>query len=633
MSINFGIRFTKIKNMTKTLSPLIKALLKKTMPNEAIHAFRLLNKNQKYKLIIVILVQSSLSLLDLLGVAAVGLVAALSVSGVQSKTPGNRVENVLSFMNLENVSFQQQVAIIGIMAASIFLFRTYLSIILSRKILFFLSRCGAVISGNISAKLFSQYLPNIQKISSQETLYALTHGVTAITLGLLGSLTTMFADGALLLIITGGLFLVDPIMALISIIFFLLIAGVLHLSMTKRAGELGEISAELSIISHKKILEILNSFREALVKNRRFHYVNEIRDSRMNLANITAEYSFMPNISKYIIEASLIVGAVIFAATQFLLQDATHAIANLGIFMAAGSRLAPAVLRLQSSALRMKISLGEAQPTFELLRNLENLKTIPLNTHKFFSIYQGFDPTIKVSNLNFYHEGKSDPALINVNCDISQGELVAVTGPSGAGKTTFVDCIIGAYETDSKSILISGKSPLDAIETWPGAIGYVPQDVMIIEGTIRENIIFGFSKEEISDDLVIEALKKAHAYEFVTEMPNGIHTYVGDRGTKLSGGQRQRLGIARALVSKPKLLILDEATSSLDGKSEADISDSINEFRGEVTTLIIAHRLSTIRAADKVIYMNKGKIEFIGTFDEVRKNVPEFDNQAKLMGL
>jgi ABC-type multidrug transport system fused ATPase/permease subunit len=108
---------------------------------------------------------------------------------------------------------------------------------------------------------------------------------------------------------------------------------------------------------------------------------------------------------------------------------------------------------------------------------------------------------------------------------------------------------------------------------------------------------------------------------------------VGDKGTKLSGGQRQRLGIARALVSKPKLLILDEATSSLDGKSEADISDSINEFRGEVTTLIIAHRLSTIRTADQVIYMNKGKIEFIGTFDEVRRNVPEFDNQAKLMGL
>jgi ABC-type multidrug transport system fused ATPase/permease subunit len=108
---------------------------------------------------------------------------------------------------------------------------------------------------------------------------------------------------------------------------------------------------------------------------------------------------------------------------------------------------------------------------------------------------------------------------------------------------------------------------------------------------------------------------------------------VGDRGTKLSGGQRQRLGIARALVSKPKLLILDEATSSLDGKSEADISDSINEFRGEVTTLVIAHRLSTIRNADKVIYMNKGKIECIGTFEEVRRNVPEFDNQAKLMGL
>jgi ABC-type multidrug transport system fused ATPase/permease subunit len=185
----------------------------------------------------------------------------------------------------------------------------------------------------------------------------------------------------------------------------------------------------------------------------------------------------------------------------------------------------------------------------------------------------------------------------------------------------------------SGSVLISGLAPLEAIAKWPGAIGYVPQEVVILNATVRENVVFGYGENEVPENLVEEALRKAHLFEHVSGLSNGINSYVGDRGTKLSGGQRQRLGIARALVSKPKLLILDEATSSLDGKSEADISDSINEFRGEVTTLVIAHRLSTIRNADKVIYMNKGKIEFIGTFDEVRKNVPEFDNQAKLMGL
>jgi ABC-type multidrug transport system fused ATPase/permease subunit len=176
-------------------------------------------------------------------------------------------------------------------------------------------------------------------------------------------------------------------------------------------------------------------------------------------------------------------------------------------------------------------------------------------------------------------------------------------------------------------------SPLEAIENWPGAIGYVPQDVVTLNATIKENVIFGYSADEVPEVLINHALRKAHLFDHVSGLENGVNSYVGDKGTKLSGGQRQRLGIARALVSQPKLLILDEATSSLDGKSEADISDSINEFRGEVTTIVIAHRLSTIRTADKVIYMNKGRIEFEGTFDEVRQNVPEFDNQAKLMGL
>jgi ABC-type multidrug transport system fused ATPase/permease subunit len=193
--------------------------------------------------------------------------------------------------------------------------------------------------------------------------------------------------------------------------------------------------------------------------------------------------------------------------------------------------------------------------------------------------------------------------------------------------------MIGALSTDSDCIKISGLSPLEAIEKWPGAIGYVPQDVVILNGTVKENVSFGYATEEVPEALINEALSKAHLFDHVSGLENGINSYVGDKGTKLSGGQRQRLGIARALVSQPKLLILDEATSSLDGKSEADISDSINEFRGEVTTIVIAHRLSTIRTADKVIYMNRGSIEFVGTFDEVRQNVPEFDNQAKLMGL
>ena len=571
--------------------------------------------------------------MDLAGVAAVGLVGALAVTGVQSKIPGNRVGQVLDLLNLENLTIQKEVAFLGFLAAILFVARTILSIILSRKILYFLARCGAEVSGNLVEKMLSQPLTKIQMKSSQETLYALTNGVSAITLGLIGSVTNILTDLTLLIIITAGLFIVDPIMAVVTILFFTLVAFVLYLSMSKRALKLGILNGELSIRGNQKILEVLNSYREALIKNRRTYYSNQIRESRLELADIIAEYSFMPNISKYVIEASLIFGAVLISAIQFILQDASHAVATLGVFMAAGSRLAPAILRIQSSAIQARASSGSAIPTLDLIDSLSGVETHQDKIYSFTSIHTGFTPQVEIKKLQFTYPGSALVTIDQISISISSGELVAITGPSGAGKTTLIDCVIGALIADSGKVLISGKLPLEAISEWPGAIGYVPQDVVILNGTIKENIVFGFGIEEVPEELIYEALRKAHLFDHVSELQDGINSYVGDKGTSLSGGQRQRLGIARALVSKPKLLILDEATSSLDGKSEADISDSINEFRGEVTTLIIAHRLSTIRNADKVVYMNKGKIEFVGTFEEVRRNVPEFDNQANLMGL
>lgn len=606
---------------------------KKLIPETLPRALRVLSKGQRSRITAVVAIQSSLSILDLAGVAAVGLVGALAVTGVQSKTPGNRVGQVLEVLNLQNTSLQKQVAILGLLAATLFILRTILSVFLSRKILFFLSRCGATISGDLTEKLLSQPLSKIQNKSSQESLYSLTTGVNAITVGLIGNATNIFSDLILLVVICFGLFVVDPILAIATIFFLALVALILYLSMTKRAYKLGALNSELSIFGNEMILEVLNSYREALIKNRRMYYANQIRKSRLDLANVTAEFSFMPNISKYVIEASLILGAVLISATQFLLQDASNAVATLGVFMAAGSRLAPAVLRLQSSAIQVRVSGGSAKPTLDLIDSLVDINLHKQHINEFKWNHIDFSPEVKISNLSFSYQENLPKTLDNISLLIKPGELVAITGASGAGKTTLIDCIIGAFRTNPGSVLISGLNPLDAINRWPGAIGYVPQEVVILNASVRENVVFGYTENEVPENLIEEALRKAHLFEHVSGLSEGINSYVGDKGTKLSGGQRQRLGIARALVSKPKLLILDEATSSLDGKSEADISDSINEFRGEVTTLIIAHRLSTIRNADKVIYMNKGKIEFIGTFDEVRKNVPEFDNQAKLMGL
>ena len=597
------------------------------------NSLQILDSIDRKKLFIVTIFQSALAFLDLAGVALVGLVGALAVTGVQSINPGNRVSTALDFLGIQSFTIQKQVAILGLLAAGLFIVRTVLSVIVSRRTLFFLSRRAAKITGNLTAKLLSQPLLKLQEIPNQETLYALTVGVSTITLSIIGAAIGIVADISLLIVIISGLFIVDKIIAFSTIIFFGLIGVLLYKNMSVRARHLGQENAKISVTSNAKILEVLTSYREIVVKNRRDFYTNQIAKSRLDLANIIAEFSFMPNISKYVIESGIIVGAVIISATQFLLQDASRAVATLAVFMAAASRLAPAVLRIQSTAIQARVASGSAFPTLNLINSLKSLPLKFTPAQPFRTEHTNFVPTVDLINVTFSYSNKSDTVLNQVNLSIKAGEIIAIVGPSGAGKTTMADIILGVISPDIGLVKISNHDPLMAIDKWPGAIAYVPQDVMVSNCSIRENVGLGYSEEEINDDLVLQSLKIAHLDKFIQTLPEGLQTNVGDRGTKLSGGQRQRLGIARAVFTKPKLLVLDEATSSLDGQSEADISDSINDMRGEITVILIAHRLSTVKNADKVVYLEGGKIVSIGTFEEVRKNVPNFEKQASLMGL
>jgi len=277
--------------------------------------------------------------------------------------------------------------------------------------------------------------------------------------------------------------------------------------------------------------------------------------------------------------------------------------------------------------------MGQAKPTLDLIEELGSSPIIENMNDTVDVIHEGFHPNIKVDNVSLTYPNKNTPAIENISFTIPMGKSVAFVGSSGAGKTTIIDVLLGVLIPDTGSVQISDTSPQVAVAKWPGAISYVPQDVVIAAGTIRENVALGYPLAEATNELVLSALKIAQLEKFIASLPEGIDTQVGERGTKISGGQRQRLGIARAMFTRPHLLVLDEATSSLDGETEAGISAAIQALRGSTTVVMIAHRLSTVRDADIVIYMDKGKVMAVGTFDEVRNMVPDFDRQAKLMGL
>lgn len=593
----------------------------------------LLSKRDRKILVASAAIQIFLSFLDVAGIALIGILGALSVNGVQSRAPGNRVSRALELLHIDSLAFQAQAATLAILASTLLLSRTLLSMYFSRRAMFFLSRRGANISLDLLSRLLNQSILDINSRTTQSTIYALTSGVSSLTLTIIGGSINLVADMALLTVMSIGLFVVDPILATCTFLLFGFILLILYKRLHLRVRRLGEAEANLSIESNNKIAEILSSYRENVARGRRSHYAKLIGSYRIQLAGTQAELSFLPNVSKYVVELAIVLGALLISAVQFQSQDATHAVGTLSVFLAAGTRIAPAVLRIQQAALTFKSASGSLRPTLDLIDSLRDVSPIDNKSTDLDDNHFGFEPKITMKNVSFTYPGANDSALQNISLEVSEGETIAIVGSSGAGKTTLVDIILGILTPTSGTVCVSDTDPLIAISEWPGAISYVPQDVFITNGSVLGNVVMGFDSNSAKLENVEVALRLAHLDSHISNLPSGIGSNVGERGTSLSGGQRQRLGIARALYTKPKLLVLDEATSALDGQTEADISNSIQGLRGEVTLVVIAHRLSTIKSADRIYYLEDGRLAAVGTFDEVRVQIPNFDQQAKLMGL
>ena len=591
-----------------------------------------LTRRDQKKILIVMLAQIFLGLLDLIGVALIGVLGALAITGVKSGSPIESVNFVLEFLGIETWSLQGQVSLLGVMATTFLIGRTFISVILMRKVLYFLSLRGSAVTTTLISRLLSRDIDFINRKNKQEVLFSLTYGVTSITMSVLGATVTIISDVALLVILTFGLLVADPFIALSTVLIFGLIGFGLYAFMQSKARSLGEIQSSMNVASADQILDTLNLYREISLKDKFSHYIDEIETLRSNLARSTAELTLMPNMSKYILETAVVISALGIAAIQFIRLDAVYAIASLSIFMAAGSRIAPAVLRIQQGAVQIKGSLGAATPTLNLIEDLKNVDD-EVTTKRMFDSKVKFEPSVHVNNLTYTYNNASTPSLVEINLRITAGSHVAIVGPSGGGKTTLVDCILGVLTTTPGAISISGMSPNNCKRSFPGEIAYVPQEIFLTSGTISKNIAIAEKMDKIDKRAVWEALEKAQIAEFVKELPSGLDSEIGENGSHISGGQKQRFGIARALYSNPKLLVLDEATSAMDGQTEFDISSAIGSLRGLTTVIMIAHRLSTVQYADLVVYMAEGKVIASGSFDELKEKVPDFEEQARLLGL
>jgi ABC-type multidrug transport system fused ATPase/permease subunit len=579
-------------------------------------------------------IQLFLSVLDLLAVALIGIVGALSITGIQSQPPTGRIKQVLDLASLGEFTFQSQVAILGGSAAILFISKTLLNIWISRRVLNYLSFQSALMSSQLIKRLMKQEPSFVQSYGRQSLSFSVGDGVNSLCLGVLGTFILLISDGLLLLVMFAGLMFVNPLVAIVTVSFFSAIAVVMHRYLGVLIQSLGMKSNEVSVSANEKIIEAIDLYKTLFVMNGRSNYAEAISEKRFEVGRLVSRMTFIPSISKYVLESSFILGAVLICAIQFLMTNAANAFSVLSVFMAAGSRIAPAILRIQQGSLTIKNQIGYANQTITLIERLNFLdgSQVP-NFNEMESIpNEAEENIISFEAVNFKFQDSTTQLLSDVTFSIKNGKNLAITGASGVGKSTLAELILGLLSPTSGKILVNGINPRSMISSNPGFLAYVPQDVVIIKGTIAQNVSLELQNESNLEKIWL-ALERAKLDDFVRNLPHGLDTPVLELGLNLSGGQKQRIGIARALYQEPKVLVLDEATSSLDGETELAISKSLDSLKGEVTLVVIAHRLSTVRSADTVIFLENGRIADMGTFEEIRNRNSNFQNQALLMGL
>ena len=351
----------------------------------------------------------------------------------------------------------------------------------------------------------------------------------------------------------------------------------------------------------------LSGIKDIKILNREKNFLNifKVHNSRFSIAD--RWYSTLQLLPKLLLEILAVIMLSLLILVITMNNSTTSLIPVLAAFAAAAFRIMPSMNRILTSLQALKFSLPSVEIIYSELKNQSGIKSKKKINN--ISDKLNFKNKITIENLSFKYEGSIKNNLDNINFDISKREFVGFVGPSGSGKSTLVNLILGLLEPSNGNILVDGKSISENKVGWQNIIGYVPQDIYLIDDTIKKNIAFGIEEKDIDLMMMDKCLQAAQLSSFVEALPEKLHTIVGERGVRISGGQLQRIGIARALYNNPKILVLDEATSSLDVDTENKVMEGINKLKGLITILIISHRLSTVEKCDKIFSLSDGRLK------------------------
>lgn len=487
----------------------------------------------------------------------------------------------------------------------------------------------------IGRRLFSAYIHSSWEERSKRSVAEITriadYGIANTIAGFILPLTMFPSALTTFIMILGVLVVADPLTSVIALTYLSLVALVVNKVVTRRVLEAGQVNRDYSYRVATLMTEMVDALKELSLRNRLDQVAGVVAENRWHSVRARRNGSFLSILPLYAFEAALVGGFLLIGGAAYFTSGPAGALAAVALFAATGFRLIPAINAMQASVVQANASIPSARDVIDDIVGAES--NVSTSAARVDSAQLPEEPTtLRLDDIHFRYPSAIDDVIRGVTIDIPLGSSLGIVGPSGAGKSTLIDLLLGLSVPSSGQIMIDGIPLESVIAAWRSRVGYVPQRVALFDGSIAQNVALTWDGD-FDREKVQFALERARLDTLVSSRSRGIDERIGERGVSLSGGQQQRLGIARALYADPLVLVLDEATSSLDTKTEDDVTQAIRGLQGQVTLISVAHRLSTIKDYDHIVYLDDGIVLGKGTFAELALALPAFGEQVALAGL
>ncbi len=585
----------------------------------------LLSQKEKKQLGILLVMALGMSIIDMIGVASiVPFVAVLTnPSLIETNVILKNLFQISNKFGIENS--QEFVFVLGVAVFILLIFSlTFKALTTYLQLIFINMReysIGKRLIENYVQQPFSWFLnqhsAELGKTILSEVSLVIENGLNP----LIKIITQSFIVIALIIL----LILNDPKLAFIISLTLILSYVLTYTLIRGILNRIGKERMKNNKLRFKVVSEVFSAFKEVKVGLLEKNYIKRFIDPAKNLAKNDASAKVLGQLPHFALEAIAFGGMMILIL--FLMTQTGTLISILpliALYAFAGYRLIPAIQSIYIGVAQLRFVGPALNALSNDLKSLKMLNIVDQGTLK-------FNNHVSLNKIQYKYPNSSKLTINNISLNISANSTVGIVGPTGSGKTTIVDIILGLLEPTQGSLEVDGKKiDKENYRAWQRNVGYVPQQIFLADDTIASNIALGVDPEKINQEFVVNAAKIANLDDFIkTELPNKYQTKIGEHGIRLSGGQRQRIGIARALYNKPELLILDEGTSALDNLTEKDVMDTLSNLKKNITIILIAHRLNSVKQCDNIFLLENGELKEQGTFDELMKTNIKFIKMVK----